>query len=252
MSDVEKVATGIDLWLRTELRESHEGRNGYLDNFDSFREGFALPTDDQKNLDFSKGSDHFNRYNWRLGQVSEGMLAHGALTGILVHHALMFVSGGQRKQAYLQSGSDAEYEGFRFGDSQNRYQISCSLPVQAIVENVWPDVIEKPDLDEYVWQNESLNDAIRENHRSIYEWFSENPDRLHDALQPQDEPVQAMLETQRSGLLMTVSHVAVGAWFQKGQVGSVPVREAKSITDANKLMTWDEMIQTYTAELKTV
>lgn len=246
MSDIERIATGVDLWLQHELIDSRQGRNAALDSYDQVRAGFLERAGLEAHMDTGKRNGHFMRYNLLLSAIDEDLLRNNDYTaGKLVHHALMFVSGGFRVQSYLQAANQEEYEAARFGRA-GQPNGACSLPITAEVAMAWNHVTDL-DLDQYIDLNRQYNAQIDRNHNKIYAWFQEHPEHGRDALAADDEPVQALLNSQHLGLTLAVSHIALTAGYREIEIDETPVLEARSVTEAS-VIRWGEMIARYSSE----
>lgn len=228
--EVDRASAAIDNWLRQEVIESRDGRNKVLDTYVERRAGFADRTSMAAVADLQKSSGHFTRYNRLLSLVDEATLRdEDYVVAKLIHHSLMFVSGGFRLEATLRAGTQAEYEELRFGglDKPNG---ATSGAIDACVSSIFDDEL---DLQTYVEMNHELNEDIRANNLSIYAWFRDNPRRAYDALAVDDEPVEAMQYTQNSGLLLAASHIAIAASLRNSDLSAIPFLEPKSITDTS-------------------
>lgn len=237
MSMAEQITQGVDWWLRAEVRESRDGRNRVLDSFDLARASYARAPYDIGNIDAAKTRNHHARFNLLLEHVRPDDLCNDYIAGKIIHHALMFVSGGFRTQSFLQARNQAEYEDLRFGRNKEANG-AAGLPIEDIAAQALGDIAvhEQPDsidLDALMEQSRRANDEILLDHYRIYRWFNENPDRETDRIDSNEVPVRAVLDCQRNGLMLAVSHIAMAAESRNGNFERVPFLEPKSITDVS-------------------
>jgi hypothetical protein len=225
------VSSGIDWWLREEVKESHQGRNRFLDDFDGMRASY-LTGSEGYDMDVAKATGHYDRFR----VLAESVRPTDSpdendkyKIGKVIHHALMFVSGGFRMQAFLQARSQTEYEHNRY-DRVDEFNGATSVDLPQAVGRLLLEsdgITAFNDLKEYNLQH---SDDIYKRRLEMYAWFSRNPERAEDALASQDLPIEIALETQQHGLAIAVGQIA---FFGRrlGGVEAVPFLEPKSISD---------------------
>lgn len=226
----ENVARGIRWWLREEARRSRLDHNRVLDNYALARTDYQKAVDDPGNSDMKKAEGHYMRFQFVTRDMGVEDLRKNQIIARVVHHALMFVSGGFRTQAFLQSNDQATYELIRFdmGEATGLYVDEVTAVVQENVERT----MASPDVDRVVAKGLVINEDILVAKRAMSAWFAANPAYLHRSLGFHTEPVQKSLEIQRAGIGLTASYVTVAAVVRGGNFGAVPVWQPESITTA--------------------
>lgn len=233
MYDLERVSGVIDQWLRDELVDSKEGRNGFLDNHDSFRESLLLEGNYPLNFDAVKGSAHFSHFENLLSLRASGIHNEFTLAKI-THHALRFVSGGFRANAYLRAWFQEQYENLRFGrkDEPNG---AVSIDLASVVEETWDGFIDRSSgntLGTFIGEARTANQLIFDGLQATYHWMNEN-NAYKSALDEESLPVQITNQRQKLGIGIAVSHIALVTLENGGDLSRVPMLEPKSITDVS-------------------
>lgn len=227
---VGQITRGIDWWLRAEIAESHAGRNVVLDDYEKTRRNFTMPIDDPSNMSVKKAEGHYMRFRTRLERLDEDTIRDDGSVGRIIHHALMFVSGGFRKQCMLEAGSVDEYEQHRL-HSGRAAGIEIGKVVASESFNIG-DTASEGDIAQVVANCLFANEVILQGNSFAHDWFAANPHLAAAALDTEEPPVQRMLETQKLGVRIATDFVILAAAFRDGEVADVPVLEPKSISDA--------------------
>lgn len=154
----EYIARVINDWLSDEINESSSIRNAYLDNFDQLRTEIS-----DGNTPTSKATSHFNRYEQTLKIYQAGM-SNDFFMGKIIHHSLMFVSGGFRRQSASESHTQQEYR-------LNRRRAVSGVVMQNVVRqasDMWdieaPMVLDKLQL--FIDKCTALNKTIYDLHQT--------------------------------------------------------------------------------------
>jgi len=233
------VSEAIDWWLREEVRESNAGRNRILDNsvideFAKTRRAF-MSDGSTNNMDSAKSRGHYDRFRLLFSIVDEGTLGNNdRLVGKIIHHSLMFVSGGFRSQCFLQAADAAEYAHLRFARNQETNG-AAGVNIEGIVAGIDRDQLlgsRKQTVATIIATSGRINELIYKAHGDIYDWFAANPTRVLDRLGDDEPPVQAALRCQEAGITLAASHMLVAAWLRTDGLAAVPILEPKSISDA--------------------
>jgi len=222
MSAVEQVSNGIDWWLREEVRQSHDGRNGYLDDYVKTRRGFALPAADSKNMDAQKAAGHFKRYEMQLGTLNQDALRDDYLVGKFMLFSLMFVSGGFRGQCFFEAASQADYERLRFGDNDQPNGAAGISIYESVKRAFHNGLADSPDWDSYLNTQHEGNKIVYEATTEVHEWFRDNPDRTFGSIQQGELPVENALVRQEVGLGLALSHIAIAQALRDGNLERTP------------------------------
>lgn len=229
------IANGVDKWLRDEVQESHDGRNRFLDDFAATRASYLTGTT-AYDLDIAKIASHYGRFKL----VAEGVASLSSkpnergeyAIAKAIHHALMFVSGGFRTQAFLEASSQDEYEHNRFS-RLHEFNGATSIDLTTGIGELLVEasgISTAQELKEYSLDH---NENIYAERPKMYQWFSDNPERAYHALSPNDLPVEIAVETQKRGLAIALGHIAFfGNRLEAGLAG-VPFLEPKSISDVS-------------------
>lgn len=234
MSEV--IVQGIDWWLREEVRESNAGRNVVLDDFSGMRESY-LQNSGSNSMDAAKITSHFGRFNLLVNNVDAEGLQRDFVAGKIIHHALMFVSGGFRTQCFLQAANQAEYEVLRFGRNSEPNGAAGVWIKDAVEATLGKDYVATPpqtlNIAQVLEESSKVNERIFENQLGIYGWLKSHPDHARSGLQEDSYPVELALDSQKAGLVLAISHIAVAASLREGKLSRVPVLEPKSISDVS-------------------
>jgi hypothetical protein len=232
-----KISRGIDIWLRQEVTESGEGRNQSLDSYPDMRQSY-MAGEDGYTLDVAKAAGHYGRFKLALGNLDESELQpfsdfYKFAVGKVIHHALMFVSGGFRTQAFLEASSQEEYNQNRFG-RLNDYNGAIGINLDDHVGEGLKEIDALATMQGLKALSHAKNDEIYNQHRSIYAWFASHPEKHAAALGHDSDPVQAALAQQRLGLAIAVSHIAFFGNRIEGGFAQVPFLEPKGISDVSR------------------
>lgn len=167
------------------------------------------------------------RFKRLMGIVDEPTLREDFPVGKILHHSLMFVSGGFRTQCFLQAGGKSSYEQLRFG--QDRV---VGIDLAETVAQTLEVRGEHTSAADLVSHSLHVNNEIAQTPQSIYEWFVNNPSYAYEPLEGDEPPVLSMLEVQRLSVGLAASYIAVAANL-RGGLELVPFLEPKSISDAS-------------------
>ena len=231
MSAVEQIKTGIDWWLREEVRNSHEGRNKPLDDFAWMRSGYLFPALDSRNTDAKKVGGHIQRYNQAIDLLNENKIREDdKFVGKMMLFSLMFVSGGFRTECFMRAANQQQYMALRF-DHLDQPNSATSIPIDQVA-NEAQDNWET--FTAYKATNKILCDLIWESKNKTYEWFRDNPNRSMDAFKEYERPVELARVMQEAGLTLAISHIAVVSAMRGVNVAEVPFIQPMSISDADK------------------
>ena len=226
----EAVARGIGWWLQQEAVRSRTDHNSVLDNYDATRADYLKASDDPGNRNIKKAESHFMRFQLVTRGLSADDLSKNKVAGRVVHHALMFASGGFRTQCFLQTKDQSMYEWMRF-DVGGGTGLHAGEVADVVQENV-ERTLAHPDIATVVRNGLVASETILAASRSIHSWFETNPNRGQDALSFKDQPTQLAFEVQRAGIGLAASYVAISAVLRDNNFGAVPVWQPESITTA--------------------
>ncbi len=232
---VDQIGRGIDLWLRQEVTESNKGRNHFLDSYFDMRQSYILG-EDSHNFDVAKTTSHHGRFKIAVENLDETQVftdSYKFAVGKVIHHALMFVSGGFRTQAFLEASSQEQYIQNRFG-RLNDYNGAIGLSLNEQIDDVLCKIDAETSMQVLRGSSLAKNDEIYNQHRSIYAWFASHAEKLTTDLSRDSEPVQAALTQQKLGLAIAVSHIAFFGNRIEGGIARVPFLEPKSISDVSR------------------
>jgi hypothetical protein len=230
MSNIEIISGAIDEWLREEVAESHAARNSYLDDYAKFAAAYDPNATGVENDDVKKARNHYERFT-RLMRLRQDPLnaTDDFFIGKTIHHSLMFVSGGFRRECLFLANSQYEYERLRFGQQDYMYGAS-SIDIPNAVTLAIAQA--KTDRD-IIGTSIAINEEIYSKQKEADEWMLGNSRRLVD-VEVSDLPVTISHERQIHGINLAVGHIVMTAAERGGDLSRVPFLEAKSISDVSQ------------------
>jgi hypothetical protein len=230
MSSVETISGAIDQWLRDEVQESHAARNNYLDDYAKFAAAYDTIITDVENDDAKKAKSHYERFT-RLMRLRQDPLnaTDDFFIGKIIHHSLMFVSGGFRRECLFLANSQYEYEKLRFGQLEYTNSAS-SIDLPNAVTLALAQANNSRDI---IRTSVAINEEIYAKQQEADKWMLGNNKRLVD-VEASDLPVTISHEKQVLGINLAVGHIVMVAAERDGDLSRVPFLEAKSISDVSQ------------------
>lgn len=230
MSSEETISGAIDQWLRDEVIESHSGRNNFLDDYEKFAAVYDADTTVENNDDAQKAQAHHSRFARLMAMRSDSHSAENDFfLGKIIHHSLMFVSGGFRRECLFLANIQYEYERLRFGQLE---YISGASSID-IPNAVTLALVQAKNNQDIIGTSLAINDEIYSRQQEAEEWMISNNKRLVD-VEASDLPVTISHERQVHGINLAVGHIVMIAAERGGDLSRVPFLEAKSISDVSQ------------------
>ena len=220
-------------WLSQETINSRDGRNRVLDDYAESANYFSAGVDTGASVDINKSRDHHNRFAFLMGLRIEPYVAQNDFfIGKIIHHSLMFVSGGRRRECLLVANSQEEYEQLRYGTSDNPAPPTGVDMYDVVKSEVKWFEENTPGLEEVIERSKGINDQMLEAQLGSARSMIQNGIRVAD-LAPGDEAVEQTRERQRLGIALAVSHIGLVAHERGQNLARVPFLEPESISDVS-------------------
>lgn len=238
--DFELMSNAINWWLTQEVIESDFGRNAYLSEFNKRRGDFYIPYDEDLNYMFQKAKSHHNRLVTWIRQYSEDELWRDDWhTAKLTFAPLMQISGSYRKQCYLEADGPQDYLRRRLLAGPTGINVHSAV-AEEIEDPTTVAMISTDPADRLARITERTLDVNDQNvvlQRAIHEWAAQRILPSDGPIaSPDDEPVVAMIKSQKLLTGLLVAHIAVAASFRDFNYAKVPFLEPKSISDVSKVI----------------
>lgn len=200
------IAHTFESWLRDEVVNSTHGRNAVLDDFAALTAELADPEPS------SKAESHFNRYR-QFMDAYHVLRDDDFYIGRMIHHSLMFVSGGFRRECAIRSADRDEY--LRLRNSSTPHGIAMISAVELSLDDALTAR----------WPQRPIEDFVASCLDTNVQLFTEQSKHEPSAL-------EGACESQRLGVGLAVAHLVMAA-ERRGSLAAVPILEPKSITDVS-------------------
>jgi hypothetical protein len=225
----ENITSVLLDWLQQEVKDSDEGRNASLSEFEARKPDFDKPFNDTDNMNTGKLAGHYDRLRAWAPQYLELAQEHDDYaTARLVFCSLMFISGNYRTQCMLEATSGEEYRRLR----HNKNPVGIDLLSVTETELINKSTLNPDPSARLNGLVERTIDVNESNLTNAIANLSLEPDQP-----PVPEPtrIESVRCLQEKWAGLAIAQIMVAAGFRDGDFSLVPFFEPKSITDQKHL-----------------
>ncbi|HEV7453870.1 MAG TPA: hypothetical protein VGO07_01280 [Candidatus Saccharimonadales bacterium] len=227
----DRVSDVLFTWLRTETQTSATDHNKVLDDYAAARQELRLPFA-EAGISAAKQRSHYSRYQGVLAVLPEVAMdtdrAAERFRGSVVHHALMFVSGGFRLQNMLQARDADAY------NRRRRYEgRAAGVNIPGLVYEVFGKAEEHglrgvDCVERFVDYGNGLNETILAAHGNIY------GQTIYEGVGVTDPSlsVRSARAAQEAGIRLAAGSIIMLANLSGDNYEAVPFLTPQSVTTA--------------------